>query len=314
MNIESIKPGIWIAYATVLVLLLLGSGATRVLINRFPERDYTELRLRVRTWWMIAVPVAATLVTGKALTILLLAAVSALALKEYLTLVATRHPESRALWFVYLAIPVQYWLAYRSSYVAFAAFIPLFVLVTLPIVTLAGHTTGFLRAAGAAYLGLVLTVFSVSHVALLLMQSDAPNPAGGATGLVVFLLLITQLNDVAQYVFGKCFGRRRITPRISPGKTVEGFAGGVLASAATAFWISPLLTPMDSAFAMTVGALMAAAGFCGDVAISAIKRDFNVKDTGDLLPGLGGILDRIDSLLCAAPLFFYFIHFTYYAE
>jgi phosphatidate cytidylyltransferase len=314
LDIESIKPGIWIAYGTVLVVLLLGSGTTRVLINRFPERDYTELRLRVRTWWMIAVPVAATLVTAKALSILLLATISGLALKEYLALVATRHRESRALWFVYLAVPVQFWFAWRSSYVAFAAFIPLFTLVTLPMITLSpGGTPGILRAAAAAYVGLVLTVFSVSHIALLLMLPDAPNPAGGAVGLVVFLLLITQLNDVSQYVFGKCFGRRPIVPRVSPRKTVEGFAGGVLVSSLIASWIGPLLTPMDSITSPLAGALLACAGFGGDLAVSALKRDYNVKDMGSLLPGHGGILDRIDSLLCAGPLFFYAVYFMYYA-
>ena len=315
MNIESIKPGIWIAYATVLVVLLVGSGTTRVLISRFPQRDYTELRLRVRTWWMIAVPVAVTLATGRALSILLLAAISGLALKEYLALVATRHRESAALWFVYLAIPVQFWLAYRSSYVAFAAFIPAFTLITLPAITLLlGGTAGILHAAAAAYFGLVLTVFSVSHIALLLMLPDAPNPAGGAVGLVVFLLLITQLNDVSQYVFGKCFGRRPIVPRVSPRKTVEGFAGGVFVSSLISWCIGPLLTPMDSITSLLAGALLACAGFGGDLAVSALKRDYNVKDMGNLLPGHGGILDRIDSLLCAGPLFFYAVYFMYYAD
>ncbi len=78
-------------------------------------------------------------------------------------------------------------------------------------------------------------------------------PRAARSDWVVFLLLITQLNDVAQYVFGKCFGRRRIAPRVSPGKTVEGFAGGVLASALTASWIGPLLTPMDAATSVLVG-------------------------------------------------------------
>jgi phosphatidate cytidylyltransferase len=137
---------------------------------------------------------------------------------------------------------------------------------------------------------------------------------GGSIGWVVFLLLVTQLNDVAQYVFGKCFGRRPITPRISPRKTVEGFAGGVCASALTASWIGPLLTPMDTMTALATGAALAVAGFGGDVAISAIKRDLGVKDAGSLLPGHGGMLDRVDSLVAASPLFFYFVYFMYRAD
>ena len=315
MSIESVSPGIWIAYAAILFLLLIGSGTTFVLINRFPQRDYTELRLRVRTWWMIVPPVAVALVAGKGVSIVLLAAVSALALKEYLAMVAHRRADYRRLSFVYLAIPVQYWFAYRSSYVAFAANIPVFGLVTLPLVMLfMREATGVLRAAASANLGLLLTVFSLSHIALLLELPDATNPVGGAVGWVLFLLLVTQLNDVAQYVFGKCFGRRPIAPRASPRKTVEGFVGGVAASAATAALIGPLLTPIDSATGVLVGAAIAVAGFGGDMAVSALKRDLGVKDAGNLLPGHGGILDRVDSLIATSPLFFYFVYFTFAVE
>jgi phosphatidate cytidylyltransferase len=161
---------------------------------------------------------------------------------------------------------------------------------------------------------LLLTVWSLAHIALLLQVPEASNPIGGSIGWVVFLLLVTQLNDVAQYVFGKCLGRRPITPRISPRKTVEGFAGGVLASALTASWIGPLLTPMDTTTALATGAGLAVAGFSGDVAISAIKRDLGVKDAGNLLPGHGGMLDRVDSLIVASPLFFYLVYFMYCAD
>jgi phosphatidate cytidylyltransferase len=201
VNFEAVKPGIWIAYATVLCVLLIGSGATRVLINRYPERDYTELRLRVRTWWMIVPPVAIVLLSGTVASILLLAMMSGVALREYLAMAGNRHAECRGLWFFFLAIPLQYWFAYRASYVAFAACIPVFGLATLPLVmSLTLHTDGFLRVAASANLGLLLTVFSLSHIALLLRVPDASNAQGGAIGWVVFLLLITQLNDVAQYV------------------------------------------------------------------------------------------------------------------
>ena len=312
MSIESVRPGIWIAYAAILCILLVGSGATRVLINRFPERDYTELRLRVRTWWFIVPPVAVALIAGTGVSIVLLAVVSALALKEYLAMVAHRGPDCRGLWFVYLAIPVEYWFAYRSSYVAFAATVPLFGLAMLPLVLLAlRNASAALRAATTANFGLLLTVFSLAHIALLLELPDETNPVGGATGWVVFLLLITQLNDVAQYVFGKCFGRRLIAPRASPNKTIEGFLGGIATSAMLAAWIGPLLTPLDADAGLLVGGAIAVAGFCGDMTISALKREHGVKDAGDLLPGHGGILDRVDSLITTSPLFFYFVYFAY---
>jgi phosphatidate cytidylyltransferase len=280
-----------------------------VLINRFPGRDYTELRLRVRTWWFIVPPVAAALIAGKGISIVLIAVVSALALKEYLAMVAQRGLDHRSLSLVYLAIPVEYWFAYRSSYAAFAATVPLSGLALLPLMLLATrNASGALRAAATANLGLVLTVFSLGHIALLLELPDATNPVGGATGWVVFLLLVTQLNDVAQYVFGKCFGRRLIAPRASPKKTVEGFLGGIGTSAMIAAWIGPLLTPLDAAAGLLAGAAIAVAGFGGDLTISALKRETGVKDAGNLLPGHGGILDRVDSLITTSPLFFYFVY------
>jgi phosphatidate cytidylyltransferase len=312
VGIESVRPGIWIAYAAILCILLVGSGTTRVLINRFPQRDYTELRLRVRTWWFIVPPVAGALIAGKGVSIVLLAVVSALALKEYLAMVAHRGLDYRRLWFVHLAIPLQYWFAYRSSYVAFAATVPLFGLAMLPLMLLAmRNASAALRVAATANLGLLLTVFSLSHIALLLELPDETNPVGGATGWVVFLLLLTQLNDVAQYVFGKCFGRRLIAPRASPNKTIEGFVGGIATSAMIAAWIGPLLTPFDAGTGSLVGAALAVAGFGGDMIVSALKREHGVKDAGSLLPGHGGILDRVDSLIATSPLFFYLVFFVY---
>jgi len=238
--------------------------------------------------------------------------VSALALKEYFAMVAHRGPDYRHLWLVYLPIPVQYWFAYRSSYVAFAATIPLFGLAILPVMLPAmRNASAALRAAATANVGLLLAVFSLSHIALLLELPDETNPVGGATGWVLFLLLVTQLNDVAQYVFGKCFGRRLIAPRASPSKTVEGFVGGIAASAIIAAGIGPLLTPLDVGTGMLVGAAIAVAGFGGDMTISALKRGHGVKDAGTLLPGHGGILDRVDSLIATSPLFFYFVYCAY---
>ena len=312
MSIQSVKPGIWIAYAAILCVLLVGSGATRVLINRFPERDYTELRLRVRTWWFIVPPVAVALIAGKGVSIVLLAVVSALALKEYLAMIAHRGTDERSLRFAFVAIPVAYAFACRSSYVAFAATVPLFGLAMLPLVFLGTRNAAVaLRVAATANLGLVLAVFSLGHIALLLELPEEANTVGGAAGWVVFLLLVTQLNDVAQYVWGKSFGRRLIAPRASPNKTVEGFLGGVATSALIAAWIGPLLTPLDSVAALLVGAAIAVAGFGGDLTISALKREHGVKDAGTLLPGHGGILDRVDSLITSSPLFFYFVYFVY---
>jgi phosphatidate cytidylyltransferase len=130
--------------------------------------------------------------------------------------------------------------------------------------------------------------------------------------LVFYLLVLTQLNDVAQYLWGKACGRHKVAPTVSPGKTVEGLLGGIATTTLLAWMFAPYLTPMHGLPAIASGLLIGVAGFVGDLVVSAVKRDLGVKDTGTLLPGHGGMLDRLDSLTLTAPLFFHFVHYLYY--
>jgi phosphatidate cytidylyltransferase len=174
-----------------------------------------------------------------------------------------------------------------------------------------GVTEGFIKAASTLQWGLMLTVYNVSHMAfLLVLPLHASAPAGGA-GLLVYLLFLTQFNDVAQYVWGKLTGRHKIMPSISPNKTWEGFLGGFATTVALSAAIAPWLTPFDLPLAFGAGALIACLGFVGDVTVSAIKRDLGIKDTGAMLPGHGGILDRIDSLTFTAPIFLHYTRFFF---
>jgi phosphatidate cytidylyltransferase len=158
----------------------------------------------------------------------------------------------------------------------------------------------------------MITVFTLGHVAYLMVLPAGGNPQGGGPALVFFLVCLTQLNDVAQYVWGRTLGRLKVIPRVSPNKTLEGLAGGVLTTALAAALVAPYLTPMGRGRAAVVGLLMGLAGFVGDVVISAVKRDLGIKDAGALIPGHGGILDRIDSHMYTAPLFFHFVRYVYY--
>jgi phosphatidate cytidylyltransferase len=144
------------------------------------------------------------------------------------------------------------------------------------------------------------------------MLPQSGNAIAGGTGLLVYLLLLTEINDIAQYIFGKLFGRHKIIPKVSPNKTVEGLLGGILTTTGIAIALAPWLTPFDLMHSACLGILLSLTGFIGDVNISAIKRDLGIKDSGTLIPGHGGILDRIDSLTYTAPLFFHFTVYFYY--
>ncbi|WP_280138515.1 phosphatidate cytidylyltransferase [Methyloceanibacter methanicus] len=102
-----------------------------------------------------------------------------------------------------------------------------------------------------------------------------------------------------------------MTPRVSPKKTWEGLIGGVLTTVALGTVLGPYLTPMDAPWSALAAAVVGVSGFLGDINISAVKRDLGVKDAGGLIPGHGGILDRVDSLTYAAPAFFHFFRYFF---
>ncbi len=302
-----------VALLGVFALLILASGVQFGLAMRHPDRDYTELRQRIRTWWIIVILFALAIALPPIFAICLLGFVSFLAFKEYITLIPTRRADHRVLFWAYLTIPAQYYWAADGWYGMFIIFIPVYAFLLLPArMVLIGETEGFIRAAGTLHWGLMTTVFSLSHMAYLLALPASGNPAAGGDGLLLYLLLLTQLNDVAQYVWGKTLGRHKVVPKVSPKKTVEGLAGGILTTSLVGFLAGPYLTPLTPVEAAIAGLLIGCAGFIGDISVSAVKRDLGIKDSGNILPGHGGILDRVDSLTFTAPLFFHYVYYLHY--
>ena len=175
-----------------------------------------------------------------------------------------------------------------------------------------GETHGFLENTSRVQWGLMMFVFGLSHLAYMTtLPATTLNPAVAGKELVLYLVLLTELNDILQYLWGKRFGKRKIIPKVSPNKTVEGFVGAFVCITGLAVLFAPL-TPLLWYQALLAGMLISGAGFVGDVVISMIKRDIGVKDSGHLLPGHGGILDRVDSLTYTAPLFFHYVYYLYY--
>jgi phosphatidate cytidylyltransferase len=153
----------------------------------------------------------------------------------------------------------------------------------------------------------MISVYCLSHVPAL-VGLHIPGYESRDLLLIAFLVLVVQSSDVLQYVWGKLAGRHKIAPLLSPSKTVEGFAGGVASATllgAALWWITPF-TPWQAGLVALLVNLM---GFCGGLVMSAIKRDRGVKDWGHMIEGHGGMLDRLDSLCFAAPIFF---HLTRY--
>ncbi len=278
-----------------------------------PKPSDAELIARMRSWWVMAGLFMLAISIHEWISIAFFALISFLALKEYLSIIPTRRADRRVLFWAYLAIPVQYvWVA-QGWYGMFIIFIPVYMFLLLPMkMVLVGETQGFLKAAGTLHWGLMTTVFSLSHAAFLLALPDANNPAAGSAGLLFYLVFQTQTNDVAQYVWGKLLGKDKVIPKVSPGKTKAGLIGGVATTTVLATLLAPVLTPLAGWETFAAGIIFGLGGFVGDVTISAIKRDIGIKDSGSLIPGHGGILDRVDSLTYTAPLFFHFVYYLHY--
>lgn len=314
-NWQTLDPTVQWSIGGIFGLLAVAMAVVSGLRKVRPERDWTELRQRIQSWWIIAGVFALAVVGTRTVSLLLFAFVSFLALKEYFSVVPTRRADRRVLFWAYLTIPLQFCWVGLEWYGMFIVFIPVFAFLLLPLrmVTI-GQTEGYLRAMGTIHWGLMTMVYSLSHTAFLLILrlKDAPETATApGPGFVVFLVVLTQLNDVAQYLWGKSLGGPKVVPLVSPGKTWAGFLGGVTTTVLLATVCGPYLTPMDELQSLFAGLLIGLGGFAGDVNISALKRDLHIKDSGTLLPGHGGILDRIDSLTCTAPLFFHYVYWLF---
>lgn len=296
----------------VLGMLAISTVVQLILRLKNPDKQYRELQQRITSWWWIVGLLFLFLVIGTNASIVFFAFLSFLALKEFISIVPTRQADRNAVFWVYLSIPLQYYWVSIGWYGVFIIFIPVYLFLLIPVrMVLKGDTEGFIKSAGILNWAAMLTIFSVSHVAYLLVLPEKNLLAGGI-GLVLFLLFMTQFNDVSQYGWGKLFGKHKILPKVSPNKTWQGFIGGVATITLVSAFVAPHLTPLSLQQGVIAGVLISVSGFFGDVVISSVKRDLHIKDSGTLIPGHGGILDRIDSLIYTAPLFFHYIYYLHY--
>ena len=296
--------------AGVLLLASLVSVTLKHAVARGrPHAVIDNLHQRVNAWWVMVGAIGAAFLFGPAGVMLLFAFISFHALREFTTLLDTQradHPAIVAAFFVVL--PLQYYYVWTGWYGMYSIFVPVYAFLVLPILAaLGGDTRRFLERTSKVQWGLMISVFCISHVPALLTL-DIPGYAGRQLLLIAFLVIVVQGSDVLQYVWGKLFGRHHVAPELSPSKTWEGLIGGVASATALGaalHGITPF-TPLQAAALAFVACLM---GFLGGLVMSAIKRDRGVKDWGRLIEGHGGMLDRLDSVVFAAPIFFHLVRY-----
>lgn len=298
--------------ALLVLATIVGVVLARTTKSEAGRKTVANLNARIRAWWIMVAVFAIAIGTGGVGSIVLFFLMSFLAMREFMTLTPTARADHAALfWAFFLLAPLQYLLVWMQWYGLFAVLVPVYGFVAITSrMALSGNTERFLERAATVQWGVMACVYCVSHAPALLMLGPIPGYQGNGATLLFYLVLVAQLNDVMQYVWGKLVGKRPVAPTVSPNKTWGGFIGGTLTAVAVGtalYWATPF-TPLAAA-AMSLAITLL--GFMGGLVMSAIKRDRGVKDYGTLIEGHGGVLDRIDSLLFAAPVFFHLIRFFY---
>ena len=267
---------------------------------------------RVQSWWGMVAFIGLAMLIGKVGVTVLFAFASFAALREFLTLTTKAQADhlSLALAF-FVVIPLQYIFVAMEWSGLYAVFIPVYAFLLLPMVSaLRGDARKFLIRVAETQWGLMITVFCVSHVPALI-NLDITGYGDRAILLVTFLVMVVQLGDLLEYFFGRRIGKTKIASGLSP-KTWEGVACGVISAMIIGAMLS-WITPFGVFGAMAMAGMASIVGLFGNLVFAAIKRDRGVKDWSHLIPGQGGFVDQLDSVVFAAPIFYHVTKFFWAA-
>ena len=304
---------IWQLFGGLIITLIIASSIGYGLKFKVgfstPHAVIDNLNARINAWWIMILIIFAAAALGFYGVIGLFFVISFIALREFLSLLYIRRGDHLALAACfYVILPLQYFLVAIDWFSMFTIFIPVYGFLFLPILSaLLGDTAHFLDRSTKVQWALMISVFCISHIPAILTL-DIEGFEGKKLLLMLFLILVVQSSDVLQYVWGKLFGKHKIAPKLSPSKTVEGFVGGVVSASVLGgllYW----LTPFNPVQAVLMSLLICLMGFLGGLVMSAMKRSMGVKDWGNMISGHGGMLDRMDSLCFAAPIFFHVVRY-----
>jgi len=321
---------LWLVAALV-GLLSFFTGVSLVLLKRRAPMA-RELHERTVTWWWMCAVFLLALSIHRLVSFVFLGFLCFSALREYFSLVPMEKPSERltltfkdrpAVMLCYLSIPAVIYLAYIKWYALFIIFVPVYVFLSVPILfVLQNRTQGFLKSIGIIAIGLMLFVHNLGHCLFMINM--------GAM-VLVYCFALTEIRDLVSFWIGKGLavaGERttgwlarvltaKVAPDVSPRKT---WATGIL-SACLIAGLSVVFVPympampdgrLTPGYSVVIGLLIGLTGFFGDLVFSAVKRDIGVKDSGSMLPGHGGIIDRVDALVFTIPVTFHLLFWRYY--
>lgn len=301
-------------FVGILLVLVLAHLVGNWLKNRHPHsHTVNNINARIRSWWVMVILLLLAFWFDRAGAIVLFLGVSFAALREFMTLIYRCRGDHNAVALCfYVLLPLQYYFVLIDWYGMFSVLIPVYAFLVLPIVTgFSGDTKQIFERTAQIQWGAMVTIFCLSHIPAL-MNLNIEDFEDRNILLLIFLVLVVQASDVLQFVWGKLWGKRKIMPTLSPNKTIIGTIGGIASATLLAtclYWLTPF-TPFQAAM---IGYLICMMGFLGGLVMSGIKRSYGVKDWGHMIDGHGGMLDRVDSLCFAAPIFFHIVRYFWVA-
>ncbi len=314
--------GLMMIFSFIGAVLIIGSIVGLCLKKNIPKSNkkahnmIDNLNLRTKSWWIMCAVFIVAMLTGGIFSLVLFGIISFMAFREYVTIVPTTRGDHRTLfWCFFIILPLQYIIIGINWYGLFAIMIPVYAFLFVPIRNIiAGDCDNFSERVAKIHWGLMCCIYCVSHVPMILklpLNVESQSIFENAK-LLFFFTIVVQISDVFQYCWGKWLGKKKILPTISPNKTVAGFVGGVLSASLVGLLLSyvTIFSPLEG---FLIALLTATIGFTGDATMSAIKRDNGIKDYGSAIAGHGGMLDRIDSLCFAAPIFFHVVRYFFVA-
>jgi phosphatidate cytidylyltransferase len=298
------------AFSGIVVGLLAIATIVGQVIKRQPHLGLHAAAIesfngRVRAWWIICSLLAVAFLSHM-LTVILFGLLSFWALREFITLTPTRLGDHRALFWVFLFFtPLQYVLVGMGDDELFSVMIPVYAFLFIPArIALSGDYKRFLERVAKIQSGLLICVYCLSFAPALLYLPIPEHENRGHARLLFFFVTIALFSEAMQFLWSRLYGQHVIAPTINAARTWEGLIGCTVSAALAGivlFWATPYHEVWEAALMSMVIAVM---GFAGSMTMSAIKRDRGVRDYGTLVEGHGGVLDRIDAICFAAPVFY----------
>jgi len=275
--------------------------------GRIDADHYGELMARTRSWAVICLALGAPILIAPNLTIVLVLVLSLACYREYARGTGLfRHHAISA--FVVIGIVLVHFAAMDNWYGLFVALPPLVVSAIAVVALTTDQPSGYIQRTALGIFAFALFGAGLGHLAFA-ANDEQYRP------LLLWLIVCVEANDIFAYCGGKLFGRTKLAPRTSPGKTVAGAVTAVVATIALTMTIGHFLFagtrlahPLHT---FALGLIISVIGQCGDLMLSSIKRDLGAKDMSSVIPGHGGLLDRFDSLLLVAPAVYHFVHYLH---